>query len=406
MVINKNYIDYNNDLILDGYSKLTLKSLNFISLTGRSNNTINYDIISYRHYMTIIQEFGKLYNEWFNKSQELIYIYLTAPNDEFLVNGSETSVVINYLVSEDGSFLVDVLPGMKDLIDKYSSGEDENTIVKLIDGNYEDNGFTSEYTLKKKIEYLQDEIINEFGTITESTFKSYSNAVKGCIEILIKYGTLSRQKANNIGSKYGVSFKVVTSSNTPVENALIKININNNMITLFTNDQGLASTSLLDGSYSYTITSNIGDIVEGNLIVAGAPISENVIVQTVWILNTGIWSNSGVWNNSELWDSPEYIGSIFVKDPLDVPIEGAIVNIGGNSLITDPLGRVDIYLSDGTFTYEVVALGYNTVSSYISINGTAGSSTINMVETLWDIEFEVLDEFGSPVEGAEINIED
>jgi M6 family metalloprotease-like protein len=158
---------------------------------------------------------------------------------------------------------------------------------------------------------------------------------------------------------YLATFTITDSeTNNPILNASITVGNQ----SAYTNSSGVATFTLLDGNYDYTITKyGYGDS-SGSFTIAGADVSQNVALEPAVITYT----LSFKVKNNETSD----------------PINGASIEIDGSVIYSDANGDASIDLAPGSHSYVINKTGYAeyTGSAYISVSNLIRN--INMIPTV------------------------
>src|SRR5690606_15539848 len=113
----------------------------------------------------------------------------------------------------------------------------------------------------------------------------------------------------------------------------------------------------VDGDYDYSIVADGFDDVAGNVSIAGAPVTEEVVM-----IETIVF----------------HLVTFHVSDA-DGNIEGATVNIEGNDLTTDANGIATIELPDGEYDYTVLADGYIEHAGQVVVAGAPVTENILII---------------------------
>ena len=220
--------------------------------------------------------------------------------------------------------------------------------------------------------------------------------------------------------KYDVTFTVTDSADAPVVGATIVISESD---TLTTNASGIATIELLDGTYSYTITKAGFIDYPGSFEVDGADLPINVELtyqeysltlvanpvgqgtvnssvngnyimgDTVTVIATPAfehlfvnWTKDGtvvsanaqfeyvmppenVTLTANFAPMPRYNVTFSITNDYINPVEGATVVINQDTLITDASGMVTFSLVNGTYTYKISKIGYQTISNSVTVQG-------------------------------------
>lgn len=178
---------------------------------------------------------------------------------------------------------------------------------------------------------------------------------------------------------YNVVITVLDSDNSsPVQGAAVNINSS----SYPTNDRGQVNVSLQNGSYPYTVT-KLG-YYDGS--------------SSVTVLDS---DNSSVISLK----ARLYNVIMTVKNPLQEPINGAIVEINATSYQTQSNGQVSLQLKNGTYPFTVTALGMDDYSGELEVESAdIPSFPINMEYKKYDVVFTVQTDEGVAIENANIHI--
>jgi len=248
-------------------------------------------------------------------------------------------------------------------------------------------------------------------------------------------------------STYIVTFKVVDFSNTPISDASIAINSQ----TLTTNALGVATISLANGAYPYTI-SKVGFVDgTGDAVVNGAAVSINktlayqdysltlvaspsaggtvndvsgnyhlgdnitVIATPAAVYRFINWTKDGVQVSANAQFTytmpsenvtltanfeliPTYTVTLTVVDPSSTPISGASIAINSQTLTTNASGVATISLANGTYPYTISKVGFVDETGDAIVNGAAVS--INKTLAYQDYSLTLV---ASPSAGGTVN---
>lgn len=178
---------------------------------------------------------------------------------------------------------------------------------------------------------------------------------------------------------YNVVITVLDSDNSsPVQGAAVNINSS----SYPTNDRGQVNVSLQNGSYPYTVT-KLG-YYDGS--------------SSVTVLDS---DNSSVIS----LQARLYNVIMTVKNPLQEPINGAIVEINATSYQTQSNGQVSLQLKNGTYPFTATALGMDDYSGELEVESAdIPSFPINMEYKKYDVVFTVQTDEGVAIENANIHI--
>ena len=158
--------------------------------------------------------------------------------------------------------------------------------------------------------------------------------------------------------------------------------VNINSSSYPTNDRGQVNVSLQNGSYPYTVT-KLG-YYDGS--------------SSVTVLDG---------DNSSLISLQARLYNVImtVKNPLQEPINGAIVEINATSYQTQSNGQVSLQLKNGTYPFTVTALGMDDYSGELEVESAdIPSFPINMEYKKYDVVFTVQTDEGVAIENANIHI--
>lgn len=219
--------------------------------------------------------------------------------------------------------------------------------IKLKSGNYS-------YTVQKK---GYDDLTGSFNVGGQDTFIQRTLALK----------------------HYNVVITVLDSDNSsPAQGAAVNINGS----SYPTNERGQAVVSLQNGTYPYTVTKS--GYYDGS--------------SSITVLDS---DNSSVISLK----ARLYNVIMTVKNPLQEPINGAIVGINATSYQTQSNGQVSLQLKNGTYPFTVTALGMDDYFGELEVESAdIPSFPVNMEYKKYDIVFTVQTDEGVTIENANIHI--
>jgi hypothetical protein len=168
----------------------------------------------------------------------------------------------------------------------------------------------------------------------------------------------------------------VTSGGANINNASVTIGGN----TQQTNSNGNTVFVLPNGDYDYTVTKLGYEDEMGSITVASVPQTIEVVLDPV------------------LYDVTFHVttgGS---------DLEGAEVTVNGMTNTTGANGNAMFNLSNGTYSYTVVKLGYDTETGTVTVNNGAVTKEVEMFLTEWQITIHVVSG-GTAVSGADVTID-
>ena len=181
---------------------------------------------------------------------------------------------------------------------------------------------------------------------------------------------------------YNVEFTVKGKDSALVSGALIVID--DTQIT--TNEEGVATINLPNGSYEYTVTADDYDLYSGQIIVSNANLQEEVQLQEKTYLVTIVVTNQ---NNG-------------------TAIQGATVTIGEKEETTNSSGIANFNLPNGTYNYVINRNGFAVSMGEFQVLNQNVTYPVQLTPIVFDVTFTVKDDTPSanPVEGVTIQIGD
>ena len=179
---------------------------------------------------------------------------------------------------------------------------------------------------------------------------------------------------------YELTFVITDQGDDPVSGAEVSIDTS----TLVTGESGQAAVSLPVGEYSYTITAEGYEDKEGTVDLS-----------------------SGKKIYATLSEAESFYELAFdVTDESGEPVAGAEISVDGKSLATDSTGEAAVTLSSGEYNYTITADGYEKEEGSVKLDtARVVNATLTAVEQVYDLSFEVTDQGGDPVSGAEISVD-
>ncbi|MCB9015913.1 MAG: carboxypeptidase regulatory-like domain-containing protein [Lentimicrobiaceae bacterium] len=185
-------------------------------------------------------------------------------------------------------------------------------------------------------------------------------------------------------SNYLLTFHVTDTDMAPLAGAEISVASQ----TLTTNSEGMATITLGNGTYPYTVSKE-GYISEnGSAVIANGNTDVNVQLTAVVI--------------------PTFVLSFQVNNADGQPLEGVSIEIEGQPepLLTNSAGTVTIELPDGTYSYNASLQNYETYTGSVEIAGANVTENIVLqpdTTSLYTVTFTVDSNMGL-LSGAEITI--
>jgi hypothetical protein len=163
---------------------------------------------------------------------------------------------------------------------------------------------------------------------------------------------------------YAVTFHV-TADDEDLQGAIITIG----NLWLETDENGLATFSLSDGQYDYTVTKPGYADEEGSFTVAGAPVDIEVEMVECYDVTFNV-----------------------------IPADSTIIIINGDTLVSGET----ICLPNGMYSFAVSSPGYNSYGGMITVSGASLNIMIVLQPILYDITF-FINCCGEPVENCIIS---
>lgn len=153
--------------------------------------------------------------------------------------------------------------------------------------------------------------------------------------------------------------------------------------TTTTNLQGVASLSVRNGNFSYTIEKLGYDEYSGSVVVDGR--DKEVYPE----LEFKVWTIT-----------------VIVKDKENQLIPNVIVKVNNGEYLTNQHGEAEIPLVNGEYPVTIEKTGYDTLQGEIKVNNQNADVTFEMDFFLYNVEFNISQvNQGNPAEGATIKIE-
>lgn len=178
---------------------------------------------------------------------------------------------------------------------------------------------------------------------------------------------------------YTVTFHVTDEKGGVVPYA----NVTMDNRTTTTNLQGVASLSVRNGNYPYTIEKLGYDEYSGSVVVDGR--DKEVYPE----LEFKVWTIT-----------------VIVKDKENQLISNAIVKVNNGEYLTNQHGEAEIPLVNGEYPVTIEKTGYDTLQGEIKVNNQNADVTFEMDFFLYNVEFNISQvNQGNPAEGATIKIE-
>lgn len=159
---------------------------------------------------------------------------------------------------------------------------------------------------------------------------------------------------------YTVTFTVKDAEGAAIDGATIEINEQ----SLTTNTAGIATISLPNDAYPYTAKRDGYEDKRGIVTVADAAVGEEVVLDKKTAQTCTV--------------------TFTVKDANGTAIEGATIEVNGQSLITKDGGIATISLPNGAYPYTVKKAGYRNATGNVTVDGDAVSQAVTLQRTTVD----------------------
>jgi hypothetical protein len=130
----------------------------------------------------------------------------------------------------------------------------------------------------------------------------------------------------------------IKSNQEPIQGAVIAVN----GLNLTSNQEGIASIQLANGSYDYTVTKDGFLQVTGQFTVEGNNLEIDVSLQPLFLVTFQVATSGG-------------------------PLYQAEVKIGGHTMHTNNTGQAAVYLTVGSYPYEVTYMDFPTITGTIVV---------------------------------------
>lgn len=156
-----------------------------------------------------------------------------------------------------------------------------------------------------------------------------------------------------VETTYTLTF-VVADGELPLEGALISINEEE----LLTDEAGIASIAMLPGEYTYEVSLDGYENFAGSISIIDADVTVNIELEVM-----------------------EYSVN-FIVTVNGNPLEGASIEIVGETLTTDANGEATILLVNGSYPYEVTATDHTTANGEAVVNGADLEITVTLTSTV------------------------
>ena len=159
---------------------------------------------------------------------------------------------------------------------------------------------------------------------------------------------------------YSVTFTVKDAEGAAIDGATIEINEQ----SLTTNTAGIATISLPNDAYPYTAKRDGYEDKRGIVTVADTAVDEEVVLDKKTVQT--------------------YTITFTVKDANGTAIDGAAIEVNGQSLTTKDGGIATISLPNGAYPYTVKKTGYRNATGNVTVDGDAVSQAVTLQRTTVD----------------------
>ncbi len=174
---------------------------------------------------------------------------------------------------------------------------------------------------------------------------------------------------------FSVQFFVEDADGKPMEGASVNIDGTNRAIT---NANGAASVKLVNGTYNYEIVKSSYETATGRFTVSGKDVSLPAVKMAKLSCLT------------------------FSVTDGNIGIDGAQISVAGQSIATNSSGKAIFWVKDGSYDYSVFRRGLERVAANVAVTGDTNVS-VDIPGSL-RVEFNVTDDAGKPVAGAEVAV--
>lgn len=253
---------------------------------------------------------------------------------------------------------------------EYNNLNDENVVEVPTMDNVEVGGTTSaapgtETTINLRSEsgadvpftMSKDATVDEDGSVT-ATFNMSEYAEGTNFTVTVRDFAPDRQDAvlvSNGPSEYDVSFNVVDADGNAVQNASVSLNGD----THTTDENGTVTATVTEGEYTATISAD-----GYTMTTETVNVSDDTTVDV------------------ELMEAPtEYDYTVEVVDQDDNAVSSAMVMVNGETYEVSDDGTVSLSLTEGEYTFEASADGYEGVTQAVSVSAD-GSVTLSVTEEM------------------------
>jgi len=184
-------------------------------------------------------------------------------------------------------------------------------------------------------------------------------------------------------SDYNLSLTVLDESDDPIGGAIVTLDGTSKT----TDSNGVVTFSKPDGAYDYNVTVTGYDTLENTAIIDG--------------------NNLNIEVNLSM---PKYNINYTITDSDSNPIEGATVTLDSINETTDSNGEATFIKPAGSYDYDIILDGYETISETTVVNGdniSIDHTLIPLEPDEYNITFTITetDPAGNTIEGATVTLE-
>lgn len=299
--------------------------------------------------------------------------------------GNQTGVWYTYTPAEDGLFSIEVEGVTTGVQYNISLTSYTESGVGTVQRSITSDSSTNEETGNKVVAingYAGRSIQITVGTLPDSS-NTYPAAT---FQLLSKFAP-GESLDSMLQEKTTYSVNITDENRNPISGVMMKMQVEENTVTLTTNEKGVATTKQVPGNYKVVLTIPLG--YEGR-------ITEFTLTETQPSVSIKL--------NTVVVEMATY--TITVVDGEGNPISGAYVSIGTGYAQTGDNGVATITVPKSTYTAAISADGY--ISGEVEVTPEAPAATVTLEKgedtQKLDYTVKVVDYNGYPVANALLTI--